>query len=129
MGNKRILIDSSIIIGHVREKEKDKTILYYFFKNEFEIYISTVTTFEIYNGINYENIKLIDTLFSRLAPVSFDNQIAKLSSFIYKKLKNENKIIEIRDIFIAATALSKNLPLSTLNVKHFARVENLILWE
>jgi tRNA(fMet)-specific endonuclease VapC len=129
MENKKILIDTSIIIGHIRKKQKDKTLLYYFFQNEFEIYISTVTTFEIYNGINQENIKLVDTLFSRLIPISLDNQIAKYSSIIYNKLKNENKIIEIRDIFIAATAIIKNLPLSTLNTKHFNRIENIILWE
>ncbi|MEY4906232.1 MAG: hypothetical protein RLZZ292_4047, partial [Bacteroidota bacterium] len=32
-----------------------------------------------------------------------------------------------RDIFIAATAIANNLPIKTLNIKHFARIPNLIL--
>jgi tRNA(fMet)-specific endonuclease VapC len=38
-------------------------------------------------------------------------------------LRNQNKIIETKDLFIAATALSHDLPLMTLNVKHFERIE------
>lgn len=36
-------------------------------------------------------------------------------------------MIEFRDIFIAATAIANNLPLLTLNEKHFSRVDNLSL--
>ena len=129
MDSTRVLIDTSIIIGHIRNKQKNKTLLYRFFNNDFEVFISTVTTFEIYNGINQENIKLVNTLFSRLIPISFNSQIAKYSSVIYNELRTENKIIEIRDIFIAATAIDCKLPLSTLNTKHFNRVKNLVLWE
>ncbi len=36
-------------------------------------------------------------------------------------------MIEATDIFIAATALVNNLPVKTLNERHFARVEGLLL--
>ena len=44
---------------------------------------------------------------------------------IYHQLRQVNKMIEFRDIFIAATALVYNLPVKTLNKKHFARISGL----
>jgi tRNA(fMet)-specific endonuclease VapC len=41
-------------------------------------------------------------------------------------LKN-NKIIDIADILIGATALSHNIPIATLNNNHFERIKNLEL--
>jgi predicted nucleic acid-binding protein len=39
----------------------------------------------------------------------------------------QNKDIGIRDVFIASTALVHQLPLLTLNIKHFERVPALSL--
>lgn len=44
---------------------------------------------------------------------------------ITKQLKASNKLIEVPDIFIAATACAHKLPLATLNLKHFERIEDL----
>ena len=74
-----LLIDTSIIIDHLRKKNKRKSQYYKIFGTG-EIYLS---------------------------------------------LKSENKLIEIKDLFIAATALSHSLPLMTLNVKHFDLIEEL----
>ena len=57
------------------------------------------------------------------------SNVAEIASSIAKKLKAENKIIEFRDIFIAATAIANNMPLTTLNIKHFNRIDDLELIE
>jgi tRNA(fMet)-specific endonuclease VapC len=44
---------------------------------------------------------------------------------INNALKRKRKQIDIADLFIAATALSNNLPFATLNLKHFERIDNL----
>jgi tRNA(fMet)-specific endonuclease VapC len=44
---------------------------------------------------------------------------------IYKDLKKKNKMISIPDIFIASTAISNQIPIATLNQKHFVRVRGL----
>ncbi|MCF2491295.1 hypothetical protein L0659_24190 [Dyadobacter sp. CY347] len=46
---------------------------------------------------------------------------------IYHNLRRRNSLIEFRDIFIAATALTFQLPIKTLNQGHFQRIENLEL--
>jgi predicted nucleic acid-binding protein len=59
--------------------------------------------------------------------LSFNSNVADVASEIAKKLKAKNKIIEFRDIFIAATAIANDIPLSTFNVKHFERIDDLEL--
>jgi predicted nucleic acid-binding protein len=51
--------------------------------------------------------------------------VAEKAAEIYHRLRKNNQIIEFRDIFIAATCLTFNLPIATLNKKHFKRIEGL----
>ena len=43
---------------------------------------------------------------------------------IFNELKSKNQIIEVPDIFIAATAIHNKLPIATLNTNHFDRIPN-----
>lgn len=46
---------------------------------------------------------------------------------IYHNLRRRNLLIEFRDIFIGATAITFQLPIKTLNLDHFQRIESLEL--
>ena len=59
----------------------------------------------------------------------FAKAVAEKAAIIYQELKKENKVIEFRDIFIAATALVHDMPVLTSNKKHFTRVKGLKLQE
>lgn len=48
---------------------------------------------------------------------------------IYQRLKSTGNLIDLPDLFIAATAIAHELPLATLNTKHFERITELILVE
>jgi predicted nucleic acid-binding protein len=48
---------------------------------------------------------------------------------IYQRLKSAGNLIDLPDLFIAATAIAHELPLATLNTKHFERITELILVE
>ena len=50
-----------------------------------------------------------------------DRRILIDTSVVIDHFRKKNKIIEFRDIFIAATDITNDMPLSTLNVKHFER--------
>jgi predicted nucleic acid-binding protein len=50
-----------------------------------------------------------------------------LASEIIKKLKSQNRLIELPDILIGSTAISRKLKLATFNKEHFKRIENLDL--
>jgi predicted nucleic acid-binding protein len=66
-------------------------------------------------------------IFLELSILPFDSKANKIAVGIYQELKAKNKLIEIPDILIAATALVNNIPLATINKKHFNRINGLHL--
>jgi predicted nucleic acid-binding protein len=59
--------------------------------------------------------------------LSFDIAVAKVAVTLNKDLKRKRNLIDIADLFIAATAIANNLPFATLNRKHFERIDGLII--
>ncbi len=128
MATDRVLIDTSIIIDYLRKKNKKKSQFYKSVGN-YTLFVSTITLFELFAGAKDERKRQdIDNIMEYVKILPFTKNTAKKSGEIHQSLKNKNKLIEIKDLFIAATALSHNLPLMTLNVKHFDRIEDLNVW-
>jgi tRNA(fMet)-specific endonuclease VapC len=128
MDNSRVLIDTSIIIEYFRKPQKEKTSLYTLCAAPGEIAVSTVTVFEVFVGTNPKNEQDTRELFKGLNVISFDEKIAKIASREFQILKQQNKVIELRDLFIGATALAVQIPLATLNPKHSKRLSNITLY-
>jgi len=126
--NKRILVDTSVLIDFFRKKHKKKSLLYKIQKTH-KIYASTISEFEFLAGIKDEHLTSLKDFFSKIKLLPFDSKAASTASSIYKELKAKNQIIEFRDIFIAATAIVNDLPISTLNLEHFKRVSDLKILE
>lgn len=124
---KIVLLDTSILIEYYRKKDKRKTLLFQLSQTYDIFAISAVTQFEIYVGTPPEQISFWDRFFEEITVLPFNSETAVLASNIDKDLKRKRKQIDIPDLFIAATALSNDLPCATLNRKHFSRVENLHL--
>ncbi len=125
MENRRILIDTSIVIDYLRKKNKSKSQFVELFK-KCELHISVISVFELYNGASSESKKNeIKIVCDIIKIIDFDLETAKLSSEIYRKLRDKHKLIEFRDILIGATAVKNDMPISTLNKKHFVRIEGL----
>ena len=128
MENRRVLIDTSIVIEYLRSQNRKVSTFVKLFKDK-ELCISTTSIFELYNGATTESKKQdIETLCGEIEIIDFDSNIAKTASIIYRDLRSKNKLIEFRDILISATALQNELPVATLNIKHFERIENLQLY-
>jgi len=120
-----MVVDTSIFIEFLRKKDKTKTVLYSLPETT-TIAISSVTLYELLMGATDKSKnKDVKILTEDLLILSLDQEVAKKSAEIYHQLRNENNMIEFRDIFIAATCLVHNMPLKTLNNKHFERVEGL----
>ena len=125
MENERILVDTSIIIDFWRKKNKQKSLLWKLQEN-YLILISSITEFELLIGAkNEEQINDIYKITEHFKVISFNSDIACLSAEIYKNLKKKNSLIDFNDIFIGATALESKLPIATLNINHFKRIEKL----
>jgi predicted nucleic acid-binding protein len=122
-----MVIDTSLFIEFLRASQKQKTKLYNLPDN-ITYSLSAVTLFELYMGaISPEKENDIRILTDGLNIIPFDENIAIKSGQIYQELRKKNQLIEFRDIFIAATCLAHGLPLTTLNKKHFERIDELVL--
>lgn len=127
MANNRVLTDTSVIIDFLRKTNKEKSALWGI-KEENECFMSSITLFELQCGIKTEkHSEDIEKLRKWIITVPFDNEIAEISSIIYQDLKKDKKLIEFRDIFIAATAIDMNFCVATLNTNHFARIKDIFL--
>ena len=126
MDREIICLDTSVLIDYFRKAKKKKTFLFKLAK-DYDFAISVITKFEILNGSNDEQKEFWDQLFGRIQIIPLGEEEIEVSSDILKKLKSQNKIISLPDIFIGATALTHELKLATLNKIHFERIETLDL--
>jgi len=123
-----ILLDTSVLIDFFRKTDKSKSYLYTLSKISESFVVSSVTHYEIYTGVNSESQKSIwDQFFNGVDIIPFDVKASGIAADIDIQLKKARKQIDSSDIFIAATAISLNIPCATLNKKHFSRIANLQL--
>jgi len=120
-----MVADTGIFIEHLRAKDKLSTTLYKMSENT-DIYISAVTVYELYMGAtNKDKEKDVMNITENFTVLPFTDTVAQKAAELYHKLRLSNQMIEFRDIFIAATCLVHELPIVTLNKKHFKRIDGL----
>lgn len=120
-----VVVDSGIFIEHLRAKNKSTTTLFQLSQTS-DIFISSVTLYELYCGATSEQKEMdIQKITEDLMVLSLTDEVAIRAAKLYIQLKQQNNMIEFRDIFIAATCIVNDMPLITLNKKHFARITEL----
>jgi tRNA(fMet)-specific endonuclease VapC len=120
-----ILLDSSILIELFRKKNKEKTTFYKLSDNYDGLYISSITNYEIGIGNRKSHVDYWEQLSNYFKVLPFDKECSNTAIAIYLDLLKSNMIIDLADILIGATALTHNLPIATLNTKHFSRIKGL----
>ena len=124
-----ILLDSSVLIDFFLKKNKYKTTFYRLLGSYQSFAISTVTYYEIGIGSKPEDLDFWNQMFRNFIIMPFDLEAAKTAIEIRNALKQTSYNLDFADLQIASIAISRNLPLSTLNVKHFKHVTGLQLLE
>lgn len=123
MEARTILLDSSIIIEYFRKEKKSKSILYQL-SGKYRFCLSTITIFELKIGLKTERQwKDYRTLIKDIEILPIDEFCIDEAVNIYHHLKKQNKLIELADLLIAATAITNSLPLATLNTRHFENIK------
>ena len=122
-----ILLDSSVLIDLFRKKDKSKSYFFELLSEENGFAISTITHYEIGIGNKLSNSDFWNNLYNKLTILPFDQNCSVVAIDIYTFLKKQNKLIDLADLLIGATAKYHNIPLATLNKKHFQRIDGLVL--
>lgn len=129
MANPIVLVDTSILIDYFRKTDKANSRLVALFDQGYDFYISAITHYEIYSGATGAQLPFWMNMLARTKVIPFDQNISQAAVDINATLKRKRKQIGIADLFIAATAITNNLPLATLNRKHFDRIDGITLVE
>jgi tRNA(fMet)-specific endonuclease VapC len=120
-----ICLDTSVLIDYFRKKDKSKSFFFELTKKYNLFAVSVITEYEILIGSKPETDEFWVAFFDRITVLPFDKVANEEAVKFFKQLKTDNKLIEIPDILIGATAKGNNLKLATLNKKHFERIKNL----
>lgn len=120
------LLDSSIVIEYTKG---NKSVVEIVDSLKDEVSTSYIVLAELYEGIYRSKSEVEENILGFIESLdkiySLDKKTSKMFGKIRTVLKREGKIIEDMDIFLAATCLSNNLSILTLNDKHFKRVDGL----
>lgn len=117
-----VLVDTSILIDLFRKTDKSNSVLVSLVKQGYQFSITAITEYEIYTGANLNQLDFWNKFLEKIEVLPFDKQAARIAVKINKKLKKKRKQIDKADLFIASIAVSKDLPLATLNKSHFERI-------
>jgi tRNA(fMet)-specific endonuclease VapC len=127
MENEIICLDTSVLIDFYRKTVKENSVFYQLTMKYTLFAVSIVTEYEIMIGTNAEQAEYWTYFFERVTILPFDKSANNAAIEITKHLKAANKLIEVPDIFIGATALSNNMKIATLNKKHFEIIPGLVI--
>ena len=122
-----ICLDTSVLIDYFRKVNKSKTF-FYELTNEYDLFaVSAITEYEIYSGSNAEQDIYWNDFFNKIVSLPYNSEANRVTTKIERELRRKNKTIDKPDLMIAGTALSNNLKLATLNLKHFELIDGLEL--
>jgi len=122
-----VVIDSCIFIEYFRSKNKENTLLSMFNEQRRKLYVSAVAQYEVLSGAHEKDMDEWRRIFENITVLPFDASTVSTARMIFRQLKQENKLIELGDILIAATAIVNDLPFATFNRNHFERIRGLYL--
>ena len=126
-----IVIDTDILIDLLRDKEYAVSKIRSLEKNE-ELATTDINAFELYfgaynSGDRARNITSTKGLLKTLTMIHTKEDSMETAGRIFAERKSKGKMIEIRDLLIAAIALQDGYKLLTNNRGHFEGIEGLDL--
>jgi tRNA(fMet)-specific endonuclease VapC len=127
MADRIVVVDTSVLIDYFRKTDKANSVLIALFDQGYDFCISAITHYEIYSGATASQLPFWQQVLDRVKVLSFDEAVSQAAVDINNSLKSKRKQIGMADLFIAATAIANNMPLVTLNKKHFDRIDGLTL--
>ena len=128
----KLLLDTDCIIDYFKDQRDAKLLIQDIRKRRVEGYLSVMSLYELYLGVagypdEKERISEIQTLKNWFFTLPLGEQAMYKAARIRAYLKTINRSIEVRDLFIATTAILKNIPLKTRNKKDFQHIPGLKL--
>lgn len=119
----KVCLDTDVVIAILNNEERAVETIKKI--EAFTVCITTITLFELL--LRKTHLDVIEKFRNSVFILDFEEDAARQASMFFKDLQSKGKIIEIRDIFIAAICSKSNCALVTYNKKHFEHIKELRL--
>jgi len=124
-----ICLDTDFLVNFLRRKKEEVDFIK---ENEAEkdFAMTFVNAFELYygaykSGAREQNLEAVARLLERIPVLESSHSVMKKAGEMLARLEKEGKLIDFRDLFIGAAALTYGYGLKTGNVKHFEKINGL----
>lgn len=125
-----VVLDTNIIIDHLRlqEKDKDSRLISLVRKNPQQtLAISIISIQELYEGQSTKNSDKEQSLLATISSLKILPYTYEIAERAGKLARDLGRPIELADVAIAATAIANGASLLTLNNKDFSDIKGLTL--
>jgi len=118
---KRLLLDTDVLIDFLRGQPQAVQLLE---DTDCEFHVSAVSVAELYVGVrDGREREVLDQLVGVLRTIEISTEIAQQAG-LWRREYGKSHGTDILDALIAACADALQIPLATLNVKHFPMLPN-----
>lgn len=114
----KALIDTDVLIDHLRGYDKAKGYLQARQKARDTLYYSVISKAELFAGTRPGEERLLRALLASILEIAVDGPIAEEAGAYCRKFTKSHGLL-LPDALIAASAKSVGATLVTLNTKHF----------
>jgi predicted nucleic acid-binding protein len=119
---KRLLLDTDVLIDFLRGQPQAVQLLE---DTDCEFHVSAVSVAELYVGVrDGQEREVLDQLVGVLRTIEISTEIAQQAG-LWRREYGKSHGTGILDALIAACADDLQIPLATLNVKHFPMLPNI----
>ncbi len=123
---KKLLLDTSVIIDFLRRKDKSGSLFYQV--SEQDLYISIITHTELFAGKsiweNKEARNILSEVFSGTKIIPLTEDISEKAGYI----RAHNQSNSLIDSIIAATSITSDCKIVTLNMKDFEQIKGIDIY-
>lgn len=123
-----MLVDTSVLIDYFRRKDKGRALLHKLAEDGCTLKLSVITEFEVYVGATMDQLAYWDQVLEHIEVLPLGSREVRRAASIQAEMKRQRKQAALPDLFIAATALEADLPVATLNKKHFETLPGIRLF-
>ncbi|HTD10135.1 MAG TPA: type II toxin-antitoxin system VapC family toxin [Solirubrobacteraceae bacterium] len=113
------LLDTSVLVEYLRGVESARELLQSGLQRDELLAASVLTRIELSIGMRPAERQATDALVGALHWVAVDNAIAERADDLARRYARSHSGIDAVDYCVAASALTHDLELWTLNVRHF----------
>ena len=127
------LIDSSLFVAYERSGEAPAHLLARL--GDQEVALAAITASELLHGVHRADSALrrgrrerfVETILRAVPVLPFTLEVARIHSRLWADLQMRGELVGAHDLLIAATALTHDMIVATLNQRHFGRIPDLQL--